>query len=104
MSSDALPDDAWVQSFMSAQPRTLLTSLQRRLQASTTFGATMAEVYRQRAIIESAYADSLAKLAREADSGRLSGKNGNEWDKASGEGKMWDSVISELSEVSSVAL
>jgi hypothetical protein len=98
--SDTLPDDAWINSFLSSPPRPLLSSLQRRLQTSTTHLNALAELYKQRAGIEAAYADGLAKLARTAEQGGLNGKNGVEWDKASGEGKLWESVITELSEVS----
>lgn len=98
--SDSLPDDAWVNSFLPTPPRPLLNSLQRRLQASTTHINALAELYKQRAAIEAQYADSLSKLARTAESGGLNGKNGVEWDKASGEGKIWDSVVSEIVEVS----
>ena len=98
--SDTLPDDTWVNSFLSSPPRPLLASLQRRLQASTTHINAMAEIYKQRAAIEAQYADSLARLAKSAQTGGLLGKGGVEWDKLGGEAKLWDSVIIEISEVS----
>lgn len=98
--ADSLPEDAWVNCFLPTSPRPLLTSLQRRLQASTTHIHALAEVYKQRAAIEATYADSLAKLARTAEQGGLNGKNAVEWDKGSGEGKLWDTVVSEIAEVS----
>jgi hypothetical protein len=97
--ADALPDDAWVQSFASAPPRQLLTALQRRLQASSTHVHALAELYKQRALIESQYADSLSKLARTAESGGLNGKQGVEWDRSGGEAKLWESVVNDLVEV-----
>ncbi|KAK8845530.1 hypothetical protein IAR55_006245 [Kwoniella newhampshirensis] len=98
--SDTLPDDAWVNSFLATSPRPLLSALQRRLHTSTTHVNALAELYKQRAAIEASYAESLAKLAKTAEQGGLSGKTGNDWEKASGEGRLWDSVVSELSEVS----
>jgi hypothetical protein len=97
--SDTLPDDAWINAFLPTPPRPLLIALQRRLQASTTHVNALSELYKQRAAIEAQYAESLSKLARAAESGGLNGKNGIEWDRANGEGKLWDSVISEISEV-----
>ncbi|WWD22483.1 hypothetical protein CI109_106976 [Kwoniella shandongensis] len=96
--SDLLPDDAWVNSFLATSPRPLLSALQRRLHASTTHVNALAELYKQRAAIEAAYAEGLSKLARTAEQGGLSGKTGNDWEKASGEGRLWDSIISELTE------
>nr|XP_031863520.1 uncharacterized protein CI109_000770 [Kwoniella shandongensis]KAA5530592.1 hypothetical protein CI109_000770 [Kwoniella shandongensis] len=98
--SDLLPDDAWVNSFLATSPRPLLSALQRRLHASTTHVNALAELYKQRAAIEAAYAEGLSKLARTAEQGGLSGKTGNDWEKASGEGRLWDSIISELTETS----
>ncbi|WRT63758.1 uncharacterized protein IL334_000683 [Kwoniella shivajii] len=99
--SDTLPEDAWVNNFMSSSPRPLLSALQRRLHTSTTHLNALSEVYKQRAQIEATYAESLSKLAKTAEQGGLSGKNANnDWDKFSGEGRLWDSVISELSETS----
>ena len=89
----------------SLHPRApLLTALQKRLHASTTHLTALAEVYKQRSAIEQAYAEGLSKLAREAEGGRLSGKGGNEWERGSGEAKIWESVVSEIQEVSSVRL
>ncbi|OCF36197.1 hypothetical protein I316_02070 [Kwoniella heveanensis BCC8398] len=98
--ANALPEDAWVNCFLPTPPRPLLTALQKRLHASTTHLNALAEVYKQRAQIEATYAESLSKLAKTAEQGGLSGKSGNDWDKASGEGRLWDSVISELAETS----
>ncbi|KAK6905319.1 hypothetical protein I203_106146 [Kwoniella mangroviensis CBS 8507] len=98
--SELLPEDTWVNNFLPTPPRPLLSSLQRRLHTSTTHLNALSEVYKQRAQIEATYAESLSKLAKTAEQGGLSGKTGNEWDKASGEGRLWDSVISELSETS----
>lgn len=98
--TDTLPEDAWVNNFLASQPRPLLSSLQRRLQASTCHVTALAELYKQRSAIEAQYADSLQKLARAAESGALAGKGGNEWEKTGGEAKLWDVVVSELSEVS----
>ncbi|WVW81891.1 hypothetical protein I302_103890 [Kwoniella bestiolae CBS 10118] len=98
--SDLLPEDTWVNNFLPTPPRPLLSTLQRRLHTSTTHLNALAEVYKQRAQIEATYAESLSKLAKTAEQGGLSGKSGNEWEKASGEGRLWDSVISELSETS----
>lgn len=97
--SDALPDDAWIQSFLSSPPRPLQQALQKRLHASTSHLNSLAELYKQRAAIETQYADSLAKLVRSAEQGSLLPKTSIEWDKSSGEGKLWDNIISELSEV-----
>jgi hypothetical protein len=91
--SDALPDDAWVQSFQA-------TSLKRRLQASTTHVSALSELFKQRAAIETQYADSLAKLAKTAEGGGLNGKSGVEWEKSGGEAKLWDIVVTDLVEVS----
>ncbi|WWC58213.1 uncharacterized protein I303_100749 [Kwoniella dejecticola CBS 10117] len=98
--SELLPEDTWVNNFLPTPPRPLLSALQRRLHTSTTHVNALAEVYKQRAQIEATYAESLSKLAKTAEQGGLSGKSGNEWEKASGEGRLWDSVISELSETS----
>ncbi|KAK4688886.1 hypothetical protein P7C73_g1218, partial [Tremellales sp. Uapishka_1] len=96
----ALPEDAWLNCFLSTPPRPLLTSLERRLHASNTHLNVLADVYRERAAIEATYAASLNKLAKTAESGGLSGKNGNEWEKNSGEQKLWLSVLTEISETS----
>lgn len=98
---DSLPDDAWVQSFMSAPPRQLLSALQRRLHASTTHVNALAELYKQRSLIEAQYADNLAKLARTAETGGLNGKQGVEWDRAGGEARIWEAVVNDLVEVGS---
>lgn len=98
--SETLPEDAWVNSFQTSQPRPLLSALQRRLQTSTTHINALAEIYKERSQIEATYAASLAKLARTAEQGGLSGKVGNDWDKNSGEGRLWDSVVHEISETS----
>jgi len=100
--TDSLPDDAWIQNFLASSPRPLLTALQRRLAASTTHVNSLAEIYKQRAAIEAQYADGLAKLARAAETGGLYGKGGVEWDRASGEGKIWESVVGEIAEVRSL--
>ena len=97
--SDALPEDAWVNNFLTTPPRPLLTALQRRLQASTTHINALADLYKQRAAIEAQYADSLSKLARTAESGGLIGKGGVDWDKAGGERRIWDGLITEMTEV-----
>jgi hypothetical protein len=104
--SDSLPDDAWVQSFQTSAPRQLLTALQRRLQQSTAHVNSLAEVYKRRAALEQEYADNLQKLARDAEKGGLllKGGVGNDWDKNSGEGKIWDNVLSELAEVRLIRL
>lgn len=99
--SETLPDDAWVQSFSNAQPRPVLNALSKRLNGSTAHINAMAELYKQRAAIESQYADSLLKLARQAEKGELSGKTGNTWEKGGGEGKLWDSVLADIQEVKS---
>jgi hypothetical protein len=98
--SDMLPEDAWVNSFLPSAPRPLLTSLQRRLAASTSHVNALADLFKQRAALEQQYADGLAKLARSAESGGLLPKNGTEWDRSGGEAKVWDSVVSDLAEVS----
>lgn len=97
--SDTLPDDAWVNAFLATPPRPLLTALQKRLHTSTAHLGALADIYKQRAAVEAAYADGLQKLARTAEQGALTGKTGNDWPKSSGEGRLWDSVISELAEV-----
>lgn len=99
MSSDALPEDAWVNNFLTSPPRPLQTSLQKRLHASTTHLNSVAELYKQRAAIEAQYAESLSKLARNAEQGSLLPKSGIEWDRSSGEGRLWDALIGEISEV-----
>jgi hypothetical protein len=98
--SDALPDDAWVQSFQATSPKPLFDTLKRRLQASTTHVSALSELFKQRAAIETQYADSLAKLAKTAEGGGLNGKSGVEWDKSGGEAKLWDIVVTDLVEVS----
>lgn len=97
--SEAIPGDAWIQSFMSTSPKPLFDQLKRRLQASTTHVTALSEVYKQRAQIESQYADSLAKLAKTAEAGGLNGKQGTEWDQSGGEAKLWNIVITDLVEV-----
>lgn len=97
--SDLLPEDAWVNVFLHAPPRPLLTALQRRQQASQTHVSALSELFKQRAAIETQYADSLAKLARSAEQGNLLGKGGVEWDRGGAEAKIWESVTKELSEV-----
>ena len=97
--TDALPDDAWINFFLPTPPRPLLTALQKRLAASSTHVNALAEIYKQRAAIEAQYAESLAKLARTAETGGLNGKGGVDWDRASGEGKIWESVVGEIAEV-----
>lgn len=77
----------------------LLASLQKRLHASTAHLNALADIYKQRAAIEAAYADGLHKLARTAEQGGLTGKAGNDWPRGSGEDRLWDSVLSELAEV-----
>lgn len=99
MASDALDETAWVSSFLETPPRQLLSSLQKRLHASQTHVAALAELYKQRAAIEAQYADSLQRLVKQAERGELSGKTGNEWERGSGEAKLWDSVLAEMSEV-----
>lgn len=96
---DSLADDAWSSEFQSAAPRPLLNSLQRRLQASTTHAHALAELFRERAGIEQEYAAKLAKLAQSAESGHLLGKNGVEWDRRGGEARLWESVVSDIQEV-----
>ncbi|WVR03547.1 hypothetical protein IAU60_000539 [Kwoniella sp. DSM 27419] len=98
--ADTLPEDAWVNCFLPTPPRPLLTALQKRLHSSTNHLNALAEIYKQRAQIEATYADSLSKLAKTADQGGLSGKSGNDWDRSAGEGKLWESVMTELSETS----
>lgn len=100
MSSDALPDDTWINNFLASPPRPLQTNLQKRLHASTVHLNSLAELYKQRAAIETQYSESLAKLVRIAEQGNLLPKSGVEWDKASGEGKLWDALINEISEAS----
>ncbi|ODN97227.1 hypothetical protein I350_08207 [Cryptococcus amylolentus CBS 6273] len=98
--SDSLPDDIWVQSFLPTPPRALLTALQKRHNTSNVHLAALADIFKQRALIEAQYADSLAKLAKSADSGLLTGKIGNDWAKNSGEARVWDSLVAELAETS----
>ncbi|OXC65369.1 hypothetical protein AYX13_05499, partial [Cryptococcus neoformans] len=81
-------------------PRPLLAALQKRLHASTAHLNALADIYKQRAAIEAAYADGLHKLARTAEQGGLTGKAGNDWPRGSGEDRLWDSVLSELAETS----
>lgn len=97
--SDSLPEDAWVSSFLPSPPRPLLNSLQKRLAASTSHVTALADLYKQRAAIEQQYADALAKLARTAENGGLIPKNGTEWERGGGEGKIWENVVSDLAEV-----
>ena len=97
--SDTLPEDAWVNDFLNTPPRPLLSALQRRLQASTAHVNALAEVYKQRALIESQYAEALQKLVKSAESGQLAGKGGNEWGREGGEARIWESVLSDLRQV-----
>ncbi|ORX34767.1 Muniscin C-terminal mu homology domain-domain-containing protein [Kockovaella imperatae] len=99
--SDALPEDTWVNAFLSASPRPLQAALQKRLQASQTHVTALQELFKQRAALETQYADGLAKLAKNAEQGLLNGKGGVEWEKSGAETKIWNSVVSELSETSS---
>lgn len=99
--SDVLPEDAWVNSFLPTPPRPLLAALQKRLAGATTHVNALAELYKQRAGIEQQYADALSKLARSAETGGLNGKNGTEWERGGGESKIWESVVLDLTEVSS---
>ncbi|BEJ10941.1 hypothetical protein CspHIS471_0103630 [Cutaneotrichosporon sp. HIS471] len=96
--TDALPEDAWSKEFHTANAKPLLTSLQRRLQASNTHVHALAELYRERALIEQEYATKLGKLARSAEAGMLFGKNGTQWDKHGGEAKLWNSVLEDINE------
>jgi hypothetical protein len=98
--SQLLPEDAWLNSFQTSLPRPLLVSLQKRLTTSTTHLSALADIYKERAAIEANYAAALNKLAKSADQSGFSGKVGNDWDKSSGEAKLWNSVVSEISEVS----
>lgn len=98
--SEAIPDDAWVQSFLTSSPKPLFDNLKQRLQASNTHVNAISELYKQRAQIEAHYADSLAKLAKTAEAGGLNGKQGTEWERSGGEAKVWNMVVSELVEVS----
>lgn len=98
--SNALPEDTFINFFLPSAPRPLLSSLQRRLAASTSHVNALAELFKQRAAIEQQYADGLAKLAKSAENGGLIPKNGQEWDRTGGEGKIWESVVTDLSEVS----
>jgi hypothetical protein len=93
----SLPEDAWVQAFQQAQPRPLLDKLQKRLAGSQAHVNALAEVYKQRALIEQTYAESLAKLARSAESGALTKKG--EWDNNAGEGRLWRLTVQEIQEV-----
>jgi len=97
--SDSLPDDTWINNFLSSPPRALQTALQKRLHASNTHLNSLAELYKQRAAIEAQYAESLAKLARSAEQGSLLPKAGIEWEKTSGEGKIFETIVNEISEV-----
>lgn len=99
--SDALPDDAWASAFQTAAAKPLLTALQRRLHASGSHVTSVAELLHERSVIEQEYSAKLAKLARAADSGQLSGKGGIEWERNSGEAKLWNTLVSDLTEVSS---
>ena len=99
--SDAIPGDAWIQSFMSTSPKPLFDNLKRRLQASHTHVTAVAELYKQRAQIEAHYADSLAKLAKTAEAGGLNGKQGVEWEQSGGEAKLFNLVLTDLVEVGS---
>ncbi|KAL7418779.1 hypothetical protein Q5752_006462 [Cryptotrichosporon argae] len=99
--SDALSDDAWLNSFATAPPRQLLSALQRREAVAHNHVAALAELYKERAAIEAEYAARLQKLARTAEQGGLVGKGGNEWERGSGEEKTFNALVSELSETSS---
>jgi len=99
MASDALPADAWASTFGPTPNRPLLTALQRRLAASTTHVHALAELFHERAAIEHEYATKLGKLVRAAEAGQLSGKGAVEWDRHSGEAKLWDAVLSDIQEV-----
>ncbi|GMK56722.1 hypothetical protein CspeluHIS016_0305620 [Cutaneotrichosporon spelunceum] len=99
--SDSLPDDTWSKEFQTANAKPLLSSLQRRLQASNTHAHALAELYRERALIEQEYATKLGKLARSAEAGQLLGKNGTQWDQHGGEAKLWDSVLADIHETAS---
>lgn len=96
---DSLPESAWANEFQNAPTRPLLSSLQRRLQASTTHAHALAEIFRERAVIEQEYATKLGRLAKAADSGQLSGKGAVDWDRHSGEEKLWDTVLNDIQEV-----
>lgn len=99
MSADRLAEDAWSSEFQTGAPRPILNSLQRRLQASSTHAHALAELFRERAVVEQEYSAKLAKLAQAAESGQLLGKNGVEWDRRGGEAKLWDAVVSDIQEV-----
>ncbi|CAK9779694.1 hypothetical protein CC85DRAFT_285156 [Cutaneotrichosporon oleaginosum] len=99
--SDALPEDTWSKEFQTANARPLLNSLQKRLQASTTHVHALAELYRERALIEQDYATKLSKLARSAEQGQLLGKGGTQWDQHGGEAKLWDAVLGDIQETAS---
>lgn len=101
--AEAIPDDAWIQSFLSTSPKPLFDQLKRRLQQSATHANAISELYKQRAQIESQYAESLAKLAKTAEAGGLNGKQGVEWDQSGGEAKIWNLVVTDLVEVSHFA-
>lgn len=98
--SDGLPDDAWASAFQTAAARPLLTALQRRLHASNNHVNSLAELLHERSVIEQEYSTKLQKLARAADAGQLGGKGGIEWERNSGEAKLWNTVVSDLTEVS----
>ena len=102
--TDTLPEDAWLNSFLPTPPRPLQAALQKRLHASTTHVNSLAELYKQRAAVEAQYAESLSKLARSAEQGNLLPKAGIEWDRSSGEGKIWESVLGEIAEVNIICL
>lgn len=97
--ADAVPDDAWIQAFMSTSPKPLFDQLKRRLAASSTHVSAISELYKQRAQIEAQYADSLAKLAKTAEAGGLNGKQGTDWEQSGGEAKIWNLVVTDLVEV-----
>lgn len=99
--SDTLPEDAWANAFNSASTRPVLNALSRRLQASNTHVHALSELYRERAVIEQEYSTKLAKLARSAEAGQLSGKGSVEWERHSAEAKLFDAVVADLQEVSS---
>ena len=93
----SLPEDAWVQAFLQAQPRPLLNNLQKRLAGSHAHVAALAELYKQRAAIEQTYAESLAKLSRTAEGGQLTKKG--DWDASGGEDRLWRLAVQDLQEV-----
>ncbi|EJT46447.1 hypothetical protein A1Q1_04936 [Trichosporon asahii var. asahii CBS 2479] len=96
--SEGLPDDAWANAFQTAAAKPLLTALQRRLHASTNHVNSLAELLHERSVIEQEYSAKLLKLARAADAGQLGGKGGIEWERNGGEARLWNTVVSDLTE------